>query len=81
MAKDMTKEGDVLLEETLESKYKLPHNDVGLMFPFPSRLVIEPRDADGKLLVERIGGDTLVTIATRIGTARGLSDLFFTYKL
>jgi len=60
--------------------YKLPRKDVGSIFPFPSRLCIEPRKADGSLDVLRIGGDKLATIAGKIKTARGLSDLYFTYN-
>ena len=77
---EITKEGDDLLAEIFESPYKLPRQDVGIGMPFAEKLVIEPRDADGKLMVERIGADELVDIAGRIGTLRGLTTLFFLHK-
>jgi hypothetical protein len=75
-----TKEGEELLEKIFDLPYKLPRNDVGIIWPFPSRLVIEPRKADGSLDVARIGADKLATLAGKIHTARALSDLFFTHN-
>jgi hypothetical protein len=67
-------------DKTVNEKYKLPRQDVGIGMPFPEKLVIEPRDENGKLMVERIGADELVTVAGRIGTLNGLTVLFFLHK-
>jgi hypothetical protein len=64
-----------------DKTYELPRQDVGIGMPFSQRIVIEPRDADGNLMVERIGVDELVTFAGRIGTLRGLCVLFFIHNI
>jgi hypothetical protein len=69
-----------MADKTVNEKYKLPRQDVGIGMPFPKKIVIEPRDADGKLVTERIGADELVDIAGRIGTVDGLCTLFFIHK-
>jgi len=74
---EITEQGDALIEELFELPYKLPHNDVGIGMPFPSRLVIEPRKVDGSLDVKRIGTDRLVKITDKIGTLNRLCDLYF----
>ena len=54
--------------------------DVGMIWPFPERLTIEPRKRDGSLDVARIGTDELVRRASGIKTNRGLCDFYFAHN-
>ena len=59
---------------------KLPYGDCCGMWPWPEKIIIEPRKLDGSLDVERIGTDKLVNVACDVQTSTQLCDFFFRHN-
>ena len=66
-----------MIKDKTDETVKLDRIDVGIIWPFSKRIIIEPRKKDGSLDVSRIGADEIVRQTQRIKTDDQLAKLFF----